>query len=107
MKHIESIEQFNELVRSKKDFLLLKHSDTCGISQKAMEEYREFIEDDDDFGHYYLVVQLDRDVSDFVAKKLGVKHESPQMFLFRKGELVWHDSHYSITADEIKKHVQT
>lgn len=107
MERISSREDFDRLVGSGSDFLLLKHSVTCGVSRKAMEEYKKFIEGEDGFDYYYLVVQTDRGLSDYVAKVLGVKHESPQLFLFRDGDLVWHDSHYLINVEEISKHVQT
>ncbi len=37
---------------------------------------------------YYLIVQQERDLSDYIAKKTNVKHESPQAFYFVNGEMV-------------------
>ena len=35
---------------------------------------------------YYLVVQEERKLSDYIAEKTNVKHESPQAFYFIDGE---------------------
>lgn len=40
----------------------------------------------------------DRPVSNEIAARLGVKHESPQAILVRSGKAVWHASHGRITA---------
>ncbi len=42
---------------------------------------------------YYLIVQQERDLSDYIAKKTNVKHESPQAFYFVNGEMVWNRDH--------------
>lgn len=40
----------------------------------------------------------DRPVSNEIAARLGVKHESPQAILVRGGKAVWHASHRQVTA---------
>jgi bacillithiol system protein YtxJ len=48
-----------------------------------------------------IVVQEARSVSEAVAKKTGVRHESPQVLLIRDGQCVWNTSHRQITADTL------
>jgi bacillithiol system protein YtxJ len=48
-----------------------------------------------------LVVE-DRPVSMHVADQAGVRHQSPQAILFYRGKPVWDESHYRITAEELK-----
>lgn len=43
-----------------------------------------------------LVVQESRDLSALVARETGVRHESPQVILFRGGEVAWSASHGAI-----------
>ncbi|KAF4325189.1 hypothetical protein G195_001359 [Phytophthora kernoviae 00238/432] len=53
------------------------------------------------YGIIYVVE--DRPVSNEAANKLGVKHESPQAILVKKGIPVWHASHSDITSTTITK----
>jgi len=50
-----------------------------------------------------VVIQAHRDVSNHIAEAPGRVHQSPQLFLVRAGEVLWHASHYSITADAMAK----
>ncbi|MCW3489872.1 bacillithiol system redox-active protein YtxJ [Dethiobacter alkaliphilus] len=48
-----------------------------------------------------IVVQKARDVSQAVAEKTGVRHESPQVLLIRNGQCIWNTSHRSITKNKL------
>ncbi|PLT31491.1 bacillithiol system redox-active protein YtxJ [Peribacillus deserti] len=104
LKKILAQEQFDELAQSK-SFLLVKHSLTCPVSQAAFEEYQEFAEAND-VNTAYLTVQEARPLSNYVAEKYSVKHESPQAILFKNGEVAWHASHWKITNKSLREAVQ-
>lgn len=53
-----------------------------------------------------IVVQNNREVSDAVAAKTGVRHESPQVLLIRDGLCHWNASHRAITAELLKEAVK-
>ena len=78
--------------------ILFKHSTTCPISAAA---YREMVNVTDDVT--MVVVQKSRDVSNEIAKRTGVRHESPQTLILRNGEVVWSASHFDITADGVER----
>ena len=87
--------------------LLFKHSHTCGISAEALDELRSHL---DGWGNgpapvrYAMVtVQTHRDVSNAIAAKLGVRHETPQAILIRGGRAVWSASHFRVNAAELAK----
>jgi bacillithiol system protein YtxJ len=40
-------------------------------------------------------------VSDAAARRLGVRHETPQALLLRDEKVVWNASHFSITASAL------
>ncbi|MGM0843900.1 MAG: bacillithiol system redox-active protein YtxJ [Bacillota bacterium] len=101
MKKIESIEEFNSLLTDKNKFFFLKHSLTCPISGSAFEEYQKFAKETDEQETYYLAVQESRDLSNHIAETFGIKHESPQAFLFKNGKPVWNESHWRITCKEL------
>lgn len=104
MQQITSKEQLDSLVDGG-DLLLLKHSNTCPISQEAYEEYEQFTSNNS-LPSYYLVVQESRELSNYVAEKFHIKHESPQAIFFSKGDVAWHASHFKITAKALEQAVQ-
>ncbi len=50
-----------------------------------------------------IVVQEARPLSDLVARETGIRHESPQVILFRNGEAVWNTSHHGISVASLRK----
>jgi bacillithiol system protein YtxJ len=83
--------------------LLFKHSRTCGVSAEALDELRAHLDRDGAGATYTMVtVQSHRQVSDEVADRLGVRHETPQAILIRDGRPVWKASHFRITADALR-----
>ncbi|PMC37012.1 bacillithiol system redox-active protein YtxJ [Bacillus sp. UMB0899] len=102
---IESIEQFNELLKKHNEFLFVKHSLTCPISQAAFDEYQEFAGIHTDYPSYHLHVQEARELSNYISETYGIKHESPQALVFRGNEVAWNASHWKITYDALKQEI--
>ncbi len=82
--------------------VLFKHSTTCPISAGV---YQEISNADADIN--LIVVQRARNVSDAVAKKTGVRHESPQAFVIKNGKVVYTASHYDVTAKDVEKQLKS
>ena len=52
---------------------------------------------------YALVtVQTHRAVSNAIAQKLGIRHETPQALLVKDGRVVWSASHFGVTAAAVE-----
>ncbi|EKN64419.1 hypothetical protein BABA_23330 [Neobacillus bataviensis LMG 21833] len=98
LEKIESIEQFDQLLTNESKFYLLKHSLTCPISHAAYKEYEKFANENQDMLTLYLAVQDSRPLSNEVAERFQIKHESPQAFLFANGKVEWNASHWKITS---------
>jgi thioredoxin 1 len=82
--------------------LVFKHSRTCGISCEALDELRTHVERTPAAAAYKMVtVQSQRALSDAIAARFGIRHETPQAILLRDGEPVWNASHFRITADRL------
>jgi bacillithiol system protein YtxJ len=81
--------------------LLFKHSLTCPISANA---YNEMTQAEAEIN--IIIVQHARDVSNALAEKTGIRHESPQAIILKDGEPVYHASHYKITADEVERQLE-
>lgn len=84
--------------------LIFKHSTRCSISDvaKARLDKEENLNGVD---FYYLDLIKHRDISNALAQKYNVHHESPQILLINKGECVYDESHIGITMAEIKEQV--
>jgi len=80
-----------------KPVVLLKHSTTCGISSGVYREVGLVSADVN-----VIVMQTHRDISNAIASRTGVRHESPQAFVLRDGRAVYHASHYDIEAEHIE-----
>ncbi|MEO8572628.1 MAG: bacillithiol system redox-active protein YtxJ [Pyrinomonadaceae bacterium] len=77
--------------------IVLKHSTTCGISSGVYREVGRVAADVN-----VIVMQTHRDVSNAIASRTGIRHESPQAFVLRNGKAVYHASHYDIEAGQIE-----
>lgn len=80
--------------------VLFKHSVTCPISSDV---YREVSTVNSDV--YLVVVQTARAISNLIAEKTNVRHESPQAIVLKDGAPVYHASHYDISSDDIEKFI--
>jgi bacillithiol system protein YtxJ len=86
--------------------VLLKHGATCGISAAARDALAAFSAEHPGVPVYGVEVTGQRAVSDLVAERLGVPHESPQVFVLRGGRPVWHAAHFAITAEALAAHAR-
>ena len=80
--------------------VLFKHSTTCGISAGA--KYRlenEWPFEDEQFSFYYLDLLTHRNISNAIADRYGVIHQSPQLVILSQGKAVDHTSHHRISQD--------
>lgn len=106
---LSSLTQLDELLGGSgpRPFYLFKHSETCGMSLQAYEEVREAVDGSEFATPVYLVsVQASRPVSQAIAARLRVVHQSPQVLLVQDGTVRWHTSHLAITADAVRAAVE-
>lgn len=105
MKEIRSMDEWERVRNQSKQELvfLMKHSSTCPISAAG---YRTFDQFETDIPKYYLIVQRNRQLSNEIESELSIQHESPQLFLMKDGEAVWHASHFTISQSNIKSAVE-
>jgi bacillithiol system protein YtxJ len=104
-KVIQNEEEFQDVLNREAAFYLLKHSLTCPISAAAKQEYDRFSLDTK-LPLYTLYVQEARELSNSIAKRYAVKHESPQVLLFENNQIIWNTSHYEIKEGVLREQVQ-
>lgn len=101
---VESTEQLDRLfdISNEKPVVLFKHSMTCPISSDV---YYEVSNADTEIN--LVVVQTARSISNQIAERTGVRHESPQAIVLKDGKAIYHASHYDVTAEEIAEQVKS
>jgi bacillithiol system protein YtxJ len=73
--------------------IIFKHSNSCGVSTRAHVQM-SMIERPVGL----VIVQKARALSDEIAARTGVEHETPQVFILRDREVLWTASHGQIKA---------
>ena len=96
---LQSAADFEDLLEGSRQgrLAILKHSTTCPLSSLAKNRLDRAIDDGSlDIPVYYLDLLRYRSVSTLIAERLGVRHESPQLIVVDRGEVVYHTSHLAI-----------
>ena len=94
-EHLKQIVQTSQ----REPVFLLKHSTRCPISSAAWRSFQEYARSHASQHLWKVLVVEHEDVSSHVARETGVAHQSPQILLFYRGQVVWNASHWSITED--------
>jgi bacillithiol system protein YtxJ len=107
LQHLTDGAQIEDLLQEShtRPVLIFKHSVSCGTSAQALDELADHLEQADHVGARYAIVtvQSHRAVSNALAQRLAVRHETPQTLLLVDGRVVWNASHFRVTAEAIAK----
>lgn len=79
---------------------------TCHKTPAAFEHVQAQLEDRDDLALGIIRVVEARTASNHVEKLTGVRHESPQLLLFRDGKTVFDRDNWDITAESVAEGLQ-
>ena len=77
--------------------LIFKHSTRCGISRMALRGFEGDLKNSSYDSYYYLDLIENKSLSNEIAEKFRVKHESPQLLYVENGEVDLHQSHHKIS----------
>ena len=105
---LSKMEQLDEIVEESKTtpVAIFKHSTRCGISRGVLKLLeRNYNLTDAQLKLYYLDLLENRGISNEIATRFKVHHESPQMIVLKNGVVVHHDSHHSIVASHLERFV--
>jgi len=82
---------------------IFKHSTRCPISSMAFEEVEAYerVAEQDAPEVFLIKVIETRPLSNAVAQKLDVEHQSPQIILVHDHVSLWSTSHYNITKEKM------
>lgn len=105
-KPLKEVAQIDELLTASHDkpVAIFKHSTTCGISASAKHRFeQEWDLDPEKVDIYYLDLLRYRAVSNAVAEKTGVWHQSPQVILLKAGKAIFDTSHMAISVGRLNQ----
>lgn len=77
---------------------IFKHSTRCIISTLAKSRVEKFSENFIDV--YYLDLIAYRNLSNSIADKFSIHHQSPQILIIKNGECIFDESHGGINIDD-------
>jgi len=100
---LTEMQQLDKIVADSfhKDIVIFKHSTTCPISMAArMRLESPWKMDTSALDFYFLDLLAYRSISNEVASKFDVHHESPQIVIIRKGEAIYDNSHLDISISD-------
>lgn len=105
---LESLEQLKDVEAEsfEKPIVIFKHSTRCSISRMAWNQFqKEFTIPDDKMSLYYLDLLAYREISNEIAQRFGVFHQSPQIIVIKDGKAIFDTSHESIDAKKLEQYL--
>ena len=99
--------QLNEIMTlsNEKPVVIFKHSTRCIVSRTALKQFENEYDLEDQVAVYFLDLLEHRDISNEIAARFNVYHQSPQLLLIKDGKSVYDVSHSDIDAGELKRKV--
>lgn len=86
--------------------VIFKHSTRCGISRMVMNQFVDaYSLNEKDLDLYYLDLLNYREISNDIAAKFQVMHESPQLLVIKNRVVVAQDSHGAINTINLGRFV--
>jgi len=85
---------------SEKAQVIFKHSTRCSVSSMVLSRLEKAgLSENIDF--YLLDLIANRQISNLIAERFNIWHESPQVLVIKKGECIFDESHMGIQMRDI------
>ncbi|MFY8181017.1 MAG: bacillithiol system redox-active protein YtxJ [Flavobacterium sp.] len=104
-RQLTDLGQLNEIVdlSNEKAVLIFKHSTRCSISRFALKQFENEFDLEEKITPYFLDLLNYRDVSNEIANRFDVFHQSPQILLIKNGKAIFSTSHDDIDAKFLER----
>ncbi len=105
---LASLEQLDIIIEESKEkpIAIFKHSTRCGTSRMTLRQFeKNYTLDEERLKLYFLDLLSFRELSNEVAIRFQIMHQSPQLLVIKDGVMVHHSSHYSIDASLLERFV--
>jgi bacillithiol system protein YtxJ len=92
------VSQLDEIQQNKEKIILIfKHSTRCGISSSVINRFEKKYQDKTVGMEFYFLDLLNyRSISNEIAERFKISHQSPQIIVLQNGKVKVHASHYDI-----------
>jgi bacillithiol system protein YtxJ len=88
-----------------KAVVIFKHSTRCSISRFALKQFENEFKLEDVVAPYFLDLLAHRMISNEVATRFDVAHQSPQILLIKDGKAIYNASHSDIDAQNLMEFI--
>jgi bacillithiol system protein YtxJ len=97
--------QLNEIIvaSGEKPIVIFKHSTRCSVSRMALKQFENEFDLLNKVDTYFLDLIAHREISNEIANRFEVVHQSPQLLLIKEGKSIYDVSHSDIDAIELKE----
>ncbi|MBC8756214.1 bacillithiol system redox-active protein YtxJ [Kordia sp. YSTF-M3] len=105
---LTNVDQLDTIVEESKTqpVAIFKHSTRCGISRMVIKQFESSYDlEENQMKVYYLDLLNYRPISEEIAAKFQVWHESPQLVVLKNGVTVAHASHSQINALSLEQYI--
>lgn len=108
-KKLDKVEVLNSIEADSKNkaVIIFKHSTSCSISAMALNRLERSWKEDEmaNTDAYYLDLLSYREISNAIAQKFGIDHQSPQILVIKNGVCTYDNSHMGISYQSVKDQI--
>mgnify|MGYP002713194169 CR=1 FL=1 len=101
--YLLKISDFDRIIESSYDrtVVIFKHSTRCGISSSVLRKFEKAMVDKQ-AGYSFNMIKVieNRELSDEIAQRFSIRHESPQLLTIKNKAVQKYGSHYDILTLE-------
>jgi len=99
--HIDQIDNMIIPQSWENPVLIFKHSTRCSISRFALKQFENEFNLGGKVKPYFLDLLVHRNISNEIAFRFNVQHQSPQVLLIKNGVCIYNVSHQDIEAEKL------
>jgi bacillithiol system protein YtxJ len=105
--YLENIAELDAIEKEsfEKPVFIFKHSTRCGISRMVLKQFEREFGLGETIAPYFLDLLEHRNISNEIASRFGVVHQSPQVIVIKEGKAVYNTSHEKIDAGALEQFV--
>jgi len=106
-KQLNNLGQLSEIIEESDNIpvIVFKHSTRCSVSRMALRHFENEFDLDGKVTPYFIDLLNYRDVSNEIANKFEVQHQSPQLLLIRNGKCIYDASHNAIEVESLHRYL--
>lgn len=103
-ERLESQEGLDKLITKSSEApqLIFKHSTRCSLSSMAFNRLQEGLPQ---MGLHIVDVIKDRQLSNLIAQKFLIAHQSPQVLVIHQNSCIYNASHFDISSRTINEEI--